>query len=177
MKQYDTGYNVDIYSDSFDGWVYPNGTVFVTQSDDDFAAAKRVYGGDDGSFRVPDLRHFVKLNPGLTIDDSMKFTRYQNALLAHTHDIKGLSCSGSLKFNSINVSLGDANGPNGSHTICGWGVASAYIGKIQTHATGQLTNARFEGSETQYTDESLDVESKPVHNIMPVMVFIGRQLG
>ena len=175
MKQYGEQYNVDIYSDTFDGWVYPNGTVFTTQTESDFGDAKDAYGIDSSSFQVPDLRHFIKLNPGLNKTDGMAFTPYKNAMLAHTHEIENLKCDGSLSFDGIEMGLGNGGNVNGSDTICGWGVRTKYIGEIAVHASGKLTNATFAGQETQYTDESLDIESKPVHNLMPVMVFIGRR--
>ena len=81
MKQYDNEYNVDIYSESFDGWVYPNGTVFVTSADFDFTQAKDIYGVSENSFQVPDLRHFVKLNPGLNRSDALQFHGYRNGLV------------------------------------------------------------------------------------------------
>jgi hypothetical protein len=82
----------------------------------------------------------------------MQFTKYQNAMLAHTHNIQNLKCSGDLTFNDIKIYIGNAGDRYGSSTICGWGVGDSYIGEIKTHASGQLTNAKFTGSDTQYTD-------------------------
>ena len=107
----------------------------------------------------------------------MAFTEYQNALLAHTHNIENLECRGSLDLKSIKLYLGDTASVYSSHTVCGWGLGNKFIGWITTHAAGELTNAKFTGSDLQYTDAALDVESKPVHNLMPIMVFIGRQNG
>ena len=172
VKQYSEGYNVDIYSESFDGWVYPNGTTFTTSADSDFMQAKDVYGVSENSFQVPDLRHFVKLNPGKNRSDALEFHSYQNGLVSHTHDINDFSCTGNIEYEDMTIKCG---GGGGSGIACGFGVYEKPInGRINVTGSGELMNARFSGLSSLATEKSLDVESKPVHNLMPVMVFIGR---
>lgn len=177
VKQYGESYNIDIYSDDFDGWVYPNGTVFTTEQPVDFIDAKETYGVDENSFQVPDLRHFIKLNPGSKRSNALKFYSYQNGLVKHKHEIEDFSCAGNIEYDSMEINCG--YGIENQHTggvACGYGVPSMPIeGRINVSGSGELTNARFSGISSLNTDESLDIESKPVHNLMPIMVFIGRQ--
>lgn len=67
-------------------------------------------------------------------------------------------------------------GDGGAGVACGYGVHEKPInGRINVTGSGELMNARFSGISSLATDPSLDIESKPVHNLMPVMVFIGRR--
>ena len=111
--------NVDIFSDSFDGWVYPNGATFHV-STEEFLSACQTYGESAHSteFTVPDLRSFVKLNPGTERYNSMKYTGFVNGLPRHVHDSSELKIEGTPTSPKMVVGIG--GGPNSSY-LCGYG--------------------------------------------------------
>lgn len=79
LKQYGDNWNIDIYSDSFDGYVIPNGTTFNC-GQEDFKEACSIYaiGNDEmaTSFTVPNLSSFVKGNPGCNLTSAMMHIDY-----------------------------------------------------------------------------------------------------
>lgn len=67
-------------------------------------------------------------------------------------------------------------GSNSGHTcLCGWGEQSKPIADINFTVKGSLNEATINGMNSEISDSRLDVEQKPNHLLMPVMVFIGRR--
>ena len=64
---------IDYRSDSFDGWLYPDGSTFQLS---DFILSSQLdalYGNDNQTFTLPDLRIFLKMNGDQSkVGDSIK---------------------------------------------------------------------------------------------------------
>lgn len=91
VHQYGYGYNPnskEIYtSDTFDGWLYPNGDTFDLS---DFTLSNELqplYGHtpDDGKFTIPCLSNFIKFTGELS--NGMKWHQGNNVLCAHAHGV------------------------------------------------------------------------------------------
>lgn len=86
-------------SDSFDGWVYPDGRQ-LDQSR--FPEAYSLFGSSygtasDGKFKIPDLTQFVKpYYPASTTATLTATVQAQNVLLSHTHSISRMGLSGTI---------------------------------------------------------------------------------
>jgi hypothetical protein len=176
VRQYGDNFNVDIDSEDFDGWVYPNGTVFTVDGNR-FQEAFGLYGTEPEetgkrSFKVPDLRNFLRMNPGTEKEDPMKFVRYNNGLAPHSHEILGVTISGRPKTPKINE-LPIGNGGSGYYDMCGFGSSSTPTGKIDFEINGSFEDGQIENAKSMESGSSPDVESKPTHVFMPVMVYIG----
>lgn len=80
--------SVDVMSEEFDGWVYPDGSEY---SAEDFPEAWLVYRSstESGTFRVPVLSSFFRLNPGTKKSDAIRLEAGNvTAIPAHKHNIR-----------------------------------------------------------------------------------------
>ena len=80
--------NIDINSQSFDGFVIPNGTTFSCQQNE-FTDACKVFSSTKKEtatrFTVPVLDSFFKVNPGLRKTDPTQKIPHHNAIVQHDH--------------------------------------------------------------------------------------------
>ena len=80
--------DIDYKSDDFDGWLYPDGSTYELS---DFSLSSKlsdVYGNDDGTFTLPTLSNFIRLNGHLVKNPELtSLIEGRNALLQHSHDI------------------------------------------------------------------------------------------
>lgn len=89
---------IDIDSENFDGWVYPDGSQFQKSR---FPEAWEMFKENDSSttFQVPNLTAFFKPNPDPTSVGTFKTEGKTQGIPAHSHGIKKDS------FSELNVKL------------------------------------------------------------------------
>ena len=177
IRQYGDIPNVDIDSEDFDGWVFPNGAVF-TVDEGRFSEASEIYAVEPQetgkkSFKVPDFRNFLKMNPGTERENSTRFVKFNNGLPPHSHEIQGVTVSGQPKTPKIKELPVGEGGSSGYYDICGYGSSPTPTGKIDFEINGNFDSGQIENAKSTESGSSLDVESKPTHIFMPVMVYIG----
>ena len=149
MKQYSDGsYNIDVDDEDFDGWVFPNGGYL-----------------DTIDLQLPDLNKFMKIQ-------YQKTTRvqYKNALKSHKHDDvnKSLTMKGTLDMYRCwipTTSRCGTHGETGHNGGCNESTPATIVANFK--------NAVCRGMYTDDVDEQYKIETKPCHNLMPVMIYIG----
>lgn len=97
-------YNVDINSDNFDGWVYPNGFKYKisrSELDSRFSILEKMElingSGDDLSICLPCLSNYFRLNPGNGTTEASRRVEFENAVPNHSHTINSMDISGRIK--------------------------------------------------------------------------------
>lgn len=102
LIQKDGLYNVDIDSDDFDGWVFPNGFKYKrSEVEDRFKTLESIemfnYIQDELYLCLPCLSNYFKLNPKTEELDSVKKVNFKNSVPSHSHKVKTLDVSGKIK--------------------------------------------------------------------------------
>lgn len=149
LKQYSDGsYNIDVDDEDFDGWVFPNGGYL-----------------DTIDMQLPNLNKFMKIQ-------CQKTTRvqYKNALKSHKHDDidKSLTMKGTLDMYRCWIPTTrycGKDGRTGHNGGCDESTPATIVAKFE--------NAVCRGMYTDDVDEQYKIETKPCHNLMPVMIYIG----
>lgn len=138
--------------EDFDGWVFPNGGYI-----------------DSLGITLPDLSRFVKLS-----NEKSQRVEYKNAVAAHGHlsVSTSLKVSGTLDMYRCWVPTTSSNSTDGR---------TAHQGGVDntTAATIYVDFARTEigGRRTEGVNPESMIETKPNHNLMPVMIYIGKNEG
>ena len=190
LKKYADGIsNVIINSDTFDGYVIPNGTTFACKNNE-FKEACTLYGSGPTaqSFTVPCLSSFFKsfnnriLVEGCRTEDiPLHYVKYHNALLSHTHTLET-----SLKDRELTCNLKDFIMPtsdpprkkpyniqaNTKFLHGGHGEKSGNSINVK------LTSAKMDGAVTSVAVSSSgkDEESYPKNVVIPVLLYIGSRV-
>lgn len=149
LRQYNDGkYNIDVDDDDFDGWVFPNGGHL-----------------DPLGVTLPDLSRFVKLQP-----TASQRIQYKNALLKHRHDdvLTSLNMVGTLDMYRCWIPTTPGYGTNG-RTAHNGGTEHCTI----AHISVDFADATIRGRYTEPPLSEYMIETKPYHNLMPVMIYIG----
>lgn len=157
---------IDVNSDNFDGWVYADGSTYSTSM---FDVKDAFDVNEDGTFTVPNLNNFIKLNstPYQANDMSEK---YEHVDPYHTHDIT-MSLSGNVK-GSLKY----------QHTS-GYGGIPWSHGRTDKDGTCifqvELDYSLLKISSKGYIEQSQQAgeETHPTYNSIPVMVYIGMSKG
>jgi hypothetical protein len=84
-----------------------------------------------------------------------------------------LKISGTPEDPKLNVGLGGDTGA--SRYVCGWGNPSVRQDDISFNIVGEFKETSLNRISSESSDSKLDVESKPTHNLMPVMIYIGKK--
>lgn len=74
-------------SPDFDGWVYPDGTIFNVVDVERFSKALSCYGISETSFQVPNLSGFFKCT-GYPLSNFQEHEQFY-PITRHTHDMSG----------------------------------------------------------------------------------------
>ena len=164
---------IDVNSSSFDGWVYPDGRALLSN---DFPDAWNAFGTTYGSnanaktFNLPNLINFTKIansnNPSTSLKDPVQY----NVLVGtHNHTLAGIAVSG-----DINVSLSVRLTDNSSGNCCmhdSHGQEQSTVGILFFNTSGlHCVNPALVNS-----DASLAIETHPVYNLLPVLMYIGER--
>lgn len=149
LRQYSDGlYNVDVDAEDFDGWVFPNGGYL-----------------DSVGLQLPDLNKFMKIQ-------HQKTTRvqYKNALKKHGHDdVKtDLKMKGVLDMYRCWIPTTRSCGIDGRT-----GHNGGCEARTSANIVADFKKAVCRGMYTDDVDAQYKVETKPCHNLMPVMIYIG----
>ena len=151
LRQYNDGkYNIDVDDEEFDGWVFPNGGYL-----------------DPLSVTLPDLSRFVKLQP-----TASQRIQYKNALLKHDHDdvLTSLNMLGTLDMYRCWVPTTRSCNTNGRTAHNGGTEQST-----TAHISVDFADAVIRGRYTEPPMAEYMIETKPYHNLMPVMIYIGTE--
>lgn len=177
--------NKSITTDTFDGWVYPNGEKLAVNTKE-FERAKRELMGDNkvaaDYIQLPNLCNFIKLNPQQNttvkpIDSSdWNSVDFHNGLVKHTHDVSNLKLVSSSEKPTISAT-GTAPGSNGvgpggmAHN--GTGTRTDDINLAININMGDMSNTlKIGGTISEAGDNT---ETYPKHNIIPVLMYIGHK--
>jgi len=167
---------ININSPAFDGWVYPDGQIYFVQGYQ-FREAKALFGQDPGlnQLSVPYLSSFVKALPGQA--ENVVARPPEKPLLRHSHrDMMYFNSSKTLSASisvGINYAAGDEKDNGSMHlaqkpTAKGW--PKDYLATVVLSAS----SASVQGGDVLLSEKDADVESYPSHNMMPVMIYIGK---
>ena len=149
LKQYNDGkYNIDVDDEDFDGWVFPNGGYL-----------------DTIDYQLPDLSKFLKIQ-----NSKSQRVPYKNALKAHSHDYvhTELSMLGTLDMYRCWVPTTRRCGTDGST-----GHNGGCENKTSANIVVDFSKAIIRDKYTENPNSEYMIETKPYHNLMPVMIYIG----
>jgi hypothetical protein len=167
--------NIDIDSENFDGWVYPDGSEFQKSR---FLEAWEMFKESDSSttFRVPNLSAFFKPNPEPTQVGTTRTEGKTEGIPAHTHGIRKDS------FEELDVKLDvstqipvtpnddETGGSNSIHSGSKQ-MNNSYLTQDQYELVVGSINITSATGELQVQSDSS--ETYPNHNLIPVMIYIG----
>ena len=94
---------IDENDPGFNGWVYPDGRLVSKAK---FPNAYSAFGGSFGEetsthFKIPDIRDFIELNPGLQTQNAIEKKPSNAGLRKHRHSITDITVNGSVEFDLI----------------------------------------------------------------------------
>ena len=161
---------------NFDGWVYADGSTY---SKEYFPKAYSVFnpsGIPPDSFNVPNIHDFIKLN-GFSNSDENSFlsVHYENAISPHKHDdIDNNQLKTKTLQQTVDIEIPITNGANNKkedslHT----GYQTQYSVLSALSVTINSNNLETQLTSTQPLNN--DIESKPMHQVIPLMVYIGKK--
>lgn len=163
---------------NFDGWVYADGGTY---SREDFPKAYSVFNPSSippDSFNVPGIHDFIKLN-GFSDSDENSFlsVRYENAISPHTHgDIDNNQFKTKTLQQTVDIEMPIRNGAS-SKTTDEHCLHTGYLTQKSVLSALSVT-IDSNNLETQLTSTlplNNDIESKPMHQVIPLMVYIGKK--
>lgn len=126
------------------------------------------------AFTVPNLKSFIKLNPGSSKTSAMEFRRFNNRIPPHTHQASNLKVEGTPSSPTMqSVGIGYVTASESGNFICGFGNPNIPLADIKINASGTFNQSTLKGLTAKESPSELDIEQKPNHNLMPIMVFIG----
>ena len=163
---------IDENSASFDGWTYPDGrSLSRSRFRKAFEYFGTSYGADsDSTFKLPNFRTFFKLNPGVTKAGATGYSSYSNALPSHQHTVSNLTMNaGSGNSVTLKVPIGGSAG-DGGYGHVGKG---SYKYSITIPMEFSFDTVSISGSQTTTTVPASETETKPSHNRVPAMIYVG----
>ena len=176
--------NIQINSATFDGYVIPNGAVFICKSNE-FKEACAMYGSGPNvqSFTVPCLSTFFRgFNASLAVngvalkDMPLHYVKYYNAMPSHTHELETTTTDKELTCDLKNFVMPTSDYPRNksSTTIFLHGGKGA---KSSNSTSIKLLSAKLEGNVTSVNvlSKGTDEESYPRHVTIPVLLYIGNR--
>lgn len=163
-------------SENLGYWVYPHGQR-INCGSSEFKAACRAYAGSETAtqFTVPDLRNFIRLNPRTELQDPLKKVHWKNgALVQHKHDIPENAFSSA----SIAQFTGEIKFP-----LAFYGNGAGHFHGSQSDADGGHMSLQgqvdladgYEADDQTTTTTGVNVETRPFHNQIPLLLYIGRR--
>lgn len=165
--------NININSDNFDGWVYPNGQSYTVASTD-FQAAKQYFEQDVNSttLTIPCLNNFIKANP--TNNISVENITFKNSgVPRHNHNTTIRLSNNDTKEVGIDIFIADTAGDGGSfhRGAKPYDPNKEYKASLALSVDGLTIN----DCTINKSDSSLDREQYPTYNYLPVMIYIGKK--
>lgn len=164
-----------IYDPEVSGyWVYPHGQT-VSCSVDEFQDACQAFAGSPKalSFTVKNLSGFMRLNPDEEKDDPCKIVQWSNCYLEeHTHKlVENLTTDPNQQVSAIATFHCGKWGGDGNYLHNGGGtLIDDNLGLFGDELTIVAKAAKVDAST-----ESLDIETKPGAESLPVIMYIGKR--
>lgn len=163
----DNNSSINYRSDSFDGWLYPDGSTFELK---DFMLSNeiaRLYRSSDTTFTLPDFRKFIKMN-GTNQKVGKKSSAIgvvekKNVLKAHSHETN-MQCDISATFilNAVgNPEMSLKHGTTHGTVHCGNGLI-----KLKKSSMSFL-----------WISNNGDASSLPFNSIIPKVLKFGTEYG
>ena len=172
--------NIDIYNESFDGWVVPNGTTFACGAND-FKDACAVYSSSKSptatSFTVPNLNTFISCNPGVQTTNAIEHRNGQCGLSSHCHSLRTeYDDSKKIKINvgSFKLYVSSTSDKQVLSFVHG-GKTSSKSSKPSEISVDMIDVDATIGDATVKENIVDDIEEYPAHNTLPMLMYIGRK--
>lgn len=162
---------VEIQSEDFDGWVYPDGTIYDLS---DFILSNRIssiFYVDAGKFAVPVLSDFIKINNGEFAEDRFQKKTGRTVNSRHTH-FTTADISGQVEMRAI-LPIGDIAGEG----ICIHNGINGTSSKYYETTPGLYPiSVHIEnlGSDRVFKNTGSTEIAYPSYTNMPVQVFLGK---
>lgn len=185
LKMDSTGLNVMPYNennfikDSFDGWVFANGTTFSNHYGQ-LADAAEIFAGSKTAqtFTIPALTNFFQIAKNVDENYSIYDVPEQIGLDSHSHVVDPFQLSADITVTVDNSKLpmskkaGSGPGIHTAGNTSGVDTGSQDM-KKSLRGTSDL-NQEIPSFMTEFTGEGQDTGSYyPTHNLVPVMIYIG----
>ena len=188
----DNVYKLKDNNKSFDGWVFADGKTYCKS---DFPKAYEVYKTDASTetFSVPTLSNFIKMNPGLHLNNAMAQIDYSHPVPEHSHNIQEITKSIIIE-NAISVVEAYEHGNiNSVSSINNIDIPLLCPGYNPTNSTYydftsddpqnyiSPVGINLELSSNILLPNNTDLagqttEPVPIHNCIPFLIYIGRHL-
>lgn len=162
--------NVDESSSDFDGWTWPDGRT--VQNGGRFPRAANYFGSSStaASFTLPDLRSFIKPASLDATDATLaSITPRRDFLPLHNHTLASLTLQGSDEIQTTigfkrSSKPGKGDNCHAAKTPKDWW----YSTEVYFNASGLQLAGTVQNSGDSTTD------TYPTHNLLPVMIYIGK---
>ena len=152
---------INVYSEDFDGWVYPDGSQYNVS---DFPEAAATFGYSGTKFRVPELTDFFC--GGTTKSEHVNAT---DVIGKHRHrtriTFKPKTVTGKITVMGTSNVTGDGGGHNAR------GTNDSYSCELEM----EIASISFNGNCEIDNCESSGDTTHPTYNYMPVMIYIKRR--
>ena len=156
---------ININSDDFDGWVYPDGSTYLIS---DFPRAASEFGSVGSTFQVPLLSQFFCGSK--TKDQNVEATE---VLKEHFHftklTLEPKEITGTLYLGAAKDAGGDGFGHNGK--------AKTFDRWHRCTVTMVIDSFEFSGNNQSDNCEQGYGVTTPSYNYIPVMIYIGQKNG
>lgn len=167
---------IDVDSDDFDGWVYPDGSEYPKER---FPDAWAVFGDDPWSttFRVPCLSTFFKPNPFPYGGSSLSVVPAQTTgIPPHRHSLDPQTAA--LKDVELKVvaqipGVGTSQGGGSSRSIHARGLQHGTDRLREGQYSLEVTKASVAVYDGELQSRPDGRETHPNYNLVPVKIYIG----
>lgn len=162
--------NVDETASDFDGWTWPDGRT-IQNTNGRFARAATYFGSgaNASEFTLPALDDFIRPAKPSDADSSMNSEQVQNDLLVqHQHGISNIKLKGDKSL-TCPITFWRSQGNSAGDACHGARDETDYYLKVE--AVFNASNLVITG---QISEEEQNDETYPTHNLLPVMIYIGK---
>lgn len=161
---------------SFDGWVYPDGRVLdLSMFQQAYEAFGKSYNvGDEGEnqFRIPALSNFIRMQNDFK--DSRTYNSIvneQKVILEHFHYVTDMYMSGNM---TCDISIGTGRDTNNGPSTHSPNNIDNPNSETSAKLAFNFNNVRVDHVDSvRPSDASLDVQTYPSYNDLPVLMYIG----
>ena len=186
---------------TYDGWVFANGTT-IANNGSQLSGASQVYNGNNtGNITVPELTSFFKCNPNIYSAHSIQKHDFKHVIAQHQHNFNQCNVEGDLTllcaFVGFNHGATDGTGCSKGKTFeesiagfseeektilrnfnakfgpgCHWHDSKGTaVQNVQV--TVNPKDFIIPGLNIHNNENGSNAEQYPTHNIVPIMVYIG----
>lgn len=166
--------NVDETASGFDGWTWPDGRT-IQNTNGRFARAAAYFGNgaNVSEFTLPTLADFFRA-AGLGDSDSTigSLIAQRDVLLAHNHQVPALQPTGNQTTTTLNIGFhkGGVTKDTGCHAYNGATDRNSFKFNVKF----DIKNIQINGGDVSNNQPILAGETYPTHNLLPVMIYIGK---